>query len=84
VLYVIISIGWGIVVARVIEVPVLRLRDRLFPSRSGNVTEAPRPGPAVPGPASGPSERGTLQPRPALVTKPSSASTRGVGRSTGS
>jgi peptidoglycan/LPS O-acetylase OafA/YrhL len=37
-IYVFEAIAFGIVAARVIEVPVLRLRDRLWPSRSKDVT----------------------------------------------
>ena len=45
--YLVLTIGGGIVLARLIEWPVLRLRDRLFPSRSGTLRAAQTP-PAPP------------------------------------
>lgn len=40
------SIGVGVLMAKAVEVPVLRLRNRYFPSRSGALT-SPAPEPAV-------------------------------------
>jgi peptidoglycan/LPS O-acetylase OafA/YrhL len=39
--YVTTSVATGIVMARLVEYPVLRVRDRLFPSRSGAITSRP-------------------------------------------
>lgn len=46
-MYISLSLFLGIVMAKVIEQPVLRLRDRLFPSRSGTARLAPRPTQAI-------------------------------------
>jgi peptidoglycan/LPS O-acetylase OafA/YrhL len=49
VLYAAISVLLGVVMTRLVELPVLRLRDRLFPSRAGVVAGPIRPGGAPDG-----------------------------------
>ena len=49
-LYVLFAIGFGALMARVVEVPMLRLRERWFPSRAGvaATVEPPETGAAMP------------------------------------
>jgi hypothetical protein len=45
-LLVLAAIGWGVLVALIIEMPFLKLRERWFPSRSAPGSAAPKQIPA--------------------------------------
>jgi peptidoglycan/LPS O-acetylase OafA/YrhL len=74
ILYAVSAVLVGVVLGKLVEVPVLRLRDRLFPSKSRPMVLPDTPGRASPAPA----------PQPPSPASPSPRDSVGSGQSEGS